>query len=229
VSVLRYLLARQRHACSRDQLIEEFWPDTPMPTARNRLQVAVSGLRQDLRTVTPEPVIEYANGGYRINPQLSVTVDVARFDAEMAAGRAAQRTGDPAAALTAYRGAVALYRGDFAADAPFEQWTLLPRERLRLAYLDALDRMSGIQIDKGLLDDCIVTGHRMLDMDPCREDAHRLLMQCYASQGRPYLALRQYELCCRVLRATLSTRPAPETTRVYTWIRSGASQRWPAR
>jgi DNA-binding SARP family transcriptional activator len=225
VSILRYLLARRRHTCPRDQLIEEFWPDTPAPAARNRLQVAISGLRHDLRTVTALPVIEYVNGAYRIDPRLRVTVDVARFEAEVGAGRAAERAGDPAAALTSYRNAVDLYRGDFASDAPFEQWTLLPRESLLLAFIDTLDRMSAIQLDLGHLDDCICTGHRMLDVDPCREDAHRLLMHCYARQGRPYLALRQYELCCRVLRATLSTRPAPETTRVYAWIRNGAPRR----
>src|SRR4029077_5416539 len=44
-SVLRYLLSRRQHACSRDELLEEYWPDVPASLARNRLQVAVSGLR----------------------------------------------------------------------------------------------------------------------------------------------------------------------------------------
>ena len=44
-SVLRYLLlSRRQHACSRDELLEEYWPDVPVGAARNRLQVAVSGL-----------------------------------------------------------------------------------------------------------------------------------------------------------------------------------------
>jgi DNA-binding SARP family transcriptional activator len=215
VSVLRYLLARPGRTCSRDQLIEEFWPDTPAPKARNRLQVAVSGLRQGLREMTPLQVIEYVNGGYRINPQLRVTVDIEQFEAAVATGRAAERSGDPDAALTAYAEAIKEYRDDFASDAPFEQWTLLPRESLRLAYLDALDRMSRILFGMGRLDECIATAHRMLDVDPCREDAHRLVMRCYLRLGRPYQALRQYEMCCRVLRVTLSARPTPETTRVY--------------
>jgi DNA-binding SARP family transcriptional activator len=59
--------------------------------------------------------------------------------------------------------------------------------------------------------------------DPCREDAHRLLMRCYADQGRTYQALRQYEFCCRMLRATLDAGPDPETVEVYRSIRAGSA------
>ena len=107
---------------------------------------------------------------------------------------------------------------------PYEQWTLLTRESLRITYIDALDRLSRIQLSVGTLDDCIATGHRMLDVDPCSEDAHRLLMRCYASLGRGYQALRQYEFCCRVLKQILGTEPLPETARLYRAIRTGSLQ-----
>jgi len=222
-SVLRFLLARPRHRCARDELLAEFWPDVDPATARNRLQVAVSGLRRALQEVTRLQVIEYADGGYRINPELLVEVDVERLEGALSAARRAERSAAPGAALAAYREAVELYRGDFAADAPFEQWALLPRERLRLSYLDVLDRMSRIELRDGRLEDCISTGLRMVAADPCREDAHRLLMRCYAEQGRTYQALRQYEFCCRMLRATLDAAPAPETVEAYRTIRAGSA------
>jgi DNA-binding SARP family transcriptional activator len=221
VSVLRYLLSRRRHACPRDELLAEFWPEVAPPAARNRLQVAVSGVRRALLDVTNLYVIEYAEGGYRINPKLRVETDVNRFEAALSRARDAERAGDAHGALVAYQEAIGYYRGDFAADAPYEQWTLLPRESLRLTYIDALDRLSGIQLGLGQLDDCIATGHRMLDVDPCREDAHRLLMRCYAGQGRVYQAIRQYEFCRRLLNATLQTEPAPQTTQLYRAVRAG--------
>ena len=131
-SVLRYLLSRRRHACSRDELLEEFWPDVTPAAARNRLQVAVSGLRRVLGEVTNLHVIEYADGGYRINPELRVSVDAERFEEALSRARDAERSGDPDGALVAYGEAIGLYRGDFASDAPYEQWTLLPRESLRI-------------------------------------------------------------------------------------------------
>ncbi|HKE50983.1 MAG TPA: BTAD domain-containing putative transcriptional regulator, partial [Actinomycetes bacterium] len=221
-TVLRYLLSRRRHACTRDELLEEFWPDVPTTAARNRLQVAVSGLRRAFLDVTPLNVVEYADGGYRINPDFQIEVDAESFERTLRAAAAAERSNDREAARTAYRQAVALYRGDFAADAPFEQWTLLPREGLRIKLVDALDRLSRIELAERRIDDCIATAHRMLDVDPCREDAHRLLMRCYANQGRMYQALRQYEFCQRILRATIDASPARDTTALYHAIRSSA-------
>jgi DNA-binding SARP family transcriptional activator len=223
VSVLRYLLSRRQHACSRDQLLEEFWPDVPVAAARNRLQVAISGLRRAFLDVTALNIVEYADGGYRINPVLLVEVDAESFVRALHSAAAAERAGDREAARTAYRQATALYRGDFAADAPYEQWTLLPRESLRLKLVDSLDRLSRIELADRRIDDCIATAHRMLDVDPCREDAHRLLMRCYASQGRPYQALRQYEFCQRILRVTIDASPARDTTVLYHAIRSGST------
>ena len=223
-SVLRYLLARRQHASTRDELLEEFWPDVDPAVARNRLQVAVSALRRAFLDVTRVNVVEYVDAGYRITPDLDVDVDVESFEHDLRAAAAAERSGDQEAARTAYRRALALYRGDFAADAPFEQWTLLPRESLRLRLVDALDRLSRIELAGRRVEDCIATAHRMLDLDPCREDAHRLLMRLYAAQGRPYLALRQYELCRRVLRTTVDTDPAVETTSLYDAIRSAPAR-----
>jgi DNA-binding SARP family transcriptional activator len=222
ISVLRFLLSRPRHACSRDELLAEFWPEVEPAAARNRLQVAVSGLRRALLEVTNLQVIEYADGGYRINPELVVDVDVERFEKLLASTRRAERSGDLDGALGAFQEAIGLYRGDFASDAPYEQWTLLPRESLRISYLDALDRVGRIQFRMGRLDDCVTTGLRMLAVDPCHEDAHRLLMRCYADQGRIYQALRQYEFCCRVLQARLETGPTPQTTQVYRAIKEGS-------
>jgi DNA-binding SARP family transcriptional activator len=222
ISVLRFLLSRPRHACSRDELLAEFWPEVEPAAARNRLQVAVSGLRRALQEVTKLQVIEYADGGYRINPELVVEVDVERFEKLLASVRRAERSGDLDGALVAFQEAIGLYRGDFASDAPYEQWALLPRESLRMTYIDALDRVGRIQFGMGRLDDCITTGLRMLAVDPCREDAHRLLMRCYADQGRIYQALRQYEFCCRVLQATLETCPTPQTSQMYRAIKEGS-------
>ncbi|MGH3697717.1 MAG: AfsR/SARP family transcriptional regulator [Pseudonocardiaceae bacterium] len=220
-SVLRYLLSRRRHTCSRDELMEAFWPDAVPGAARNRLQVAVSGLRRALCEVTNLHVIEYAEGSYRINPGLRVDVDVERFEKTLSTARRAERSGDLDRALSAYREATELYGGDFASDVPYEEWTLLPRETLRLTYIDALDRVSRIQLSVGRLDDCIATAHRMLGIDPCCEDAHRLLMRCYTSQGRDYQAVRQYDFCLQMLRRILEAEPAPETTRLYRAIRAG--------
>jgi DNA-binding SARP family transcriptional activator len=219
-AVFRYLLARPGHASSRDELLAEFWPETAPHFARNRLQVVISGLRRALGEITAAPVIEYDDGCYRLAPALRVDTDVARFEAALEAARAAERDGDTTRAVGAYREVLDLYRGDFAADSG-DGWTLLPRESLRMAYIDALDRLGRIHLDADQLDDAIAVGQRMVELDLCREDAHRMIMVCYARQGRFHQALRQYDFCARVLRTQLDVDPQPCTTRLISSIREG--------
>lgn len=221
-AVLRYLLARPGHAASRDEILDEFWPDVDIDIARNRLQVAVSGVRRALRDITPAPIVEYRNGGYRIAPNISVQTDVDSFEQWLVKAAAAEADGRVGDALSAYRTAVVLWRGDYASDSPFEQWSMFPREHLRLRYVDALDRMSRLQLDSGQIDECIATAHRMLDVDPSCEDAHRLLMRCYAAKGRVHSALRQFEQCARALRATVDAEPSADTVRLRDAVLAGS-------
>jgi DNA-binding SARP family transcriptional activator len=221
-SILRFLLARRRHSCARDELIEEFWSGSDSGAARNRLQVAVSGLRRSLREVTKLNVVEHVEGHYRITSELSVEVDIDQFDAAASAGRRSELDGDVVSAFRSYERAARLYRGHFAQDAPFEQWTLLPREDFRLTYGDVLDRVSRMHVEAERFEDAIDAGRRMLELDPCHEEAHRLLMRCYLRQGRTQQASRQFEFCVRVLRTTLDSEPEPETVAVYRSIRQGS-------
>ena len=186
--------------------------------------MAVSGLRRALLEVTSLPLIEFADGGYQLDPRVRLEVDTELFGQALTAARRLENAGDEDAAAAGYRQAAQLYRGDFAADAPYERWTVLPRESLRLDYLDALDRLSRIEWRSGTIGDCIATGHRMLDADPCREDAHQLLMRCYAEQGRIYQVHRQFDFCRRVLAATLDCQPAAETTRLHRYLCSAPAQ-----
>jgi DNA-binding SARP family transcriptional activator len=220
-SILQFLLARPRRACSRDELLATFWPEVTPEVARNRLQVAVSGLRKAFGKVTGVNVVEYAGGSYRINPALALDVDVDRFEGAVAAAREARRGSDTDGALVAYREAVACYRGDFAVEAASQSWTLVPRENLRIAHLDALAGIAHAEFARGAHDECIAAAQRMLEADPCREDAHRLLMRSYLRQGRTYQAHRQYDFCRKVLRSTLGVEPAPDTTQVYDDVRAG--------
>lgn len=220
-SVVRYLLMRPGLSCPRDELLASFWPEAEPARARNRLQAAVSSVRRRVRQATRVTVIEFSDGRYRINPDLQAIIDASHFERLARLAGEADRTGDRIAALHMDREAVQLYRGDLCSDLPYEEWTIYPRERLRMVYDDVLDRLSRNQWAAGDLEGCIATGNRMLDQDPCREDAHRLMMRAYAALGRSNRAVRQFETCRRVLKATMGIAPSPSTVTTYTEVRDG--------
>jgi DNA-binding SARP family transcriptional activator len=170
--------------------------------------------------VADVPVVTFHDGAYRLDPRLHVDVDVDDFEASAAAGSQAEEAGEQESAIEHYSRAVELYEGDLLAEAPYEDWALLPRESARVRYLDVLDRLTALHLANQDLGACTHVAQLILQQDPCREDAHRLLMRCYARQGRTGQALRQYELCRRALRTELGSAPCALTTALYDAVRN---------
>jgi two-component SAPR family response regulator len=99
---------------------------------------------------------------------------------------------------------------------------MLPRETLRMTYLDLLDRWTGLLAAAGRDAECIEVGQLVLRQDPCREDVHRLVMRCHAHLGGTAQALRQYEVCRRALHETMGVEPSSPTRALARSLRDPA-------
>jgi TolB-like protein/protein involved in temperature-dependent protein secretion len=139
-----------------------------------------------------------------LDPAL-LAVDAIEFERLAKAGKL-----DAAAAL--YRGP--LLDGHGVRDGAFEDWIRVERTRLHDLAVDVLDRLAGAQSS----DTALATAQRLLQLDPAREETHRLLMQLYAAAGQRAQALRQYEHCRDVLKRDLQAKPDAETERLYRQI-----------
>jgi DNA-binding SARP family transcriptional activator len=220
--LLAYLLLhRGDRPASRDALAVNFWPDAPPGASRNRLHVTLHTLRTDLLTASPTPVVLFEHG-YTLNPELEIRLDTEEFEKAVAHGSKTEKNNDVETALAAYRDAIREYGGDLLSDHPYDGWTLLPREHYRVRMLDVLGRAAQLTFEAGRYADSVETGQRLLALDFCREDLHRLLMRAYARLGRPHLALHQFEICAQQLRRELDMAPARETVELYRRIRARA-------
>lgn len=218
-SLFGYLLTHREPWPQREVLMEAFWPGSSPEASRNSLNVAIHALRRTLRAITETPVVVYGGGAYRINRDLRLWLDVDEFDSRVKSGRRFEDAGEIDKATRDYEFAGGLYRGDFLADDPYEDWAALTRERLRLAYLDALGRLSNLYFDAGHYTACASLCQRIIERDLCREDAHRRLMRCYSRQGQPHLALMQYRMCARALADELAVEADPSTMQLHQQIR----------
>jgi DNA-binding SARP family transcriptional activator len=216
--LLAYLLLHHARPVRRDALGGVFWPEASPDVARNRLHVALHGLRRDLQAVCQHPIVVHVRGGFSFHPDATVWIDTEAFLAavRIARGEEASR---PEAALGCYETAQELYRGDLLEDAPYEEWALLDREQLRVQHLEALDRIAKMRFELGRYAACIEVCQRLATGDPCREDIHRLLMRCYARLNKPHLAVHQYHQCERQLRDETGLKPAEATRNLYEQIR----------
>lgn len=181
--------------------------------------MAVSSLRRSFREATDLDVIEFQDGRYVVNTAFDLTSDYDEFERLALELRAALASGDDSSAATLARRGVRLYRGPLCPDLPYEQWVIYPRERTRMLYGDMLDTLLRIQRAEQDHEGCMDTALRILDDDPCREDAHRILMRSYLALGRRHQALRQYESCRRILRALLDKAPSAATMAAFASVR----------
>jgi DNA-binding SARP family transcriptional activator len=218
-AIFKYLLIHRDRPISRDMLMDVFWPDVGPESARNCLNVAIHGLRQALKAAAGVPGIILRDGVYCLSRELRLWVDVDEFRRHVQAGRQLEANGQIEAATTKYKAAASLYQGDFLADDLYEEWTVLVREWVRVAYLDTLDSLSQIYFSQGQYAASAALCQLILVQDNCREDAHCRLMRCYSRQARHHLALRQYQACVEALRVDLGLDPAPSTMQLHERIR----------
>jgi DNA-binding SARP family transcriptional activator len=218
LSLLKYLLLHHKRNTPREVLMDVFWPDANPEAARNNLNVAMYSLRQAVRSVTNMEVVRFENGAYGLPANLDLWLDVEEFEHCAREGQRLEARNQLTGAVTEYEIAVNIYRGDLLADTPYDDWMAIDRERLRLAYLDTLDRLSKIYFDREQYAACIRLCQLILNRDLCREDTHCCLMRCYSRLGQVPLALRQYQICVEALQSELEVDPAPGTTQLYQLI-----------
>jgi DNA-binding SARP family transcriptional activator len=204
-ALLAYLALPLGRLHPRDKLSALLWADVSESQARRSLRKALSWLRQAL-TDTGALSVDGEMLGLELG---AVTTDVGEFERLVAVGSAA-----------ALAESAALYRGDFLAgltleEAPFEEWLIGERERLRELSIDAMARLLAHQRDAGAVNDAIQTAVKLVAVDPLQEPVHRTLMRLYAQAGRRGAALRQYQACLTVLERELRTQPEEATKALY--------------
>ncbi len=212
-------LALQAGYClSREVLLCILWPKTEPTLATQSLNSLVYSLHRLLGGAIGgvAPVL-HRDGYYQLNVEAGIGVDVMNFDALADAGEHQVYLGNPDAASTAYRTALQVYRGDLCAGADLH--AVLERERLRARYLTLLMHLADYHFSQGDYTTCLDYARRLLDKDPCREDAHRLIMRCYIRRGERAQALRQYHLCQDILRVEFDAVPERATAVLYDQVR----------
>jgi DNA-binding SARP family transcriptional activator len=205
---------------SRDRLIAAVWPNSEPILAAQALNSVLRGLRTLLYDALggAEPVVPCA-GQYRLNEEAGLAVDVERFRELVAEGERLHRNSQVGAAAAAYDLALTMYRGDLTPVAGRTSHVALERERLRASYLRVLLRLADDAFGAGGFDECLQHALTLLAHDPCREDAHRLVMRCHMRLGERSQAMHHYQTVREILRVELDAEPEPATTALFEQIR----------
>lgn len=217
-ALLGCLGSATRQGVPRELLLHGLWPDSDLQLASNALNNLVHALRRLLGdALGGAPPVVHSAGYYRLNHEAGVAVDVSLFKSLAMQSGWHARAGDRTAAAHVAEQAVHLYRGDLSFGT--SAYAIFERDRLRATCLGLLMRLADDAFERGDFEACATFALRLLDYDPCREDAHRVVMRCHVRRGERAQALRHYQTVRAVLKAEFDAQPEPVTTALYEQVR----------
>jgi DNA-binding SARP family transcriptional activator len=92
----------------------------------------------------------------------------------------------------------------------YDDWLLFERERFRQLSLHALEALADRLVADGSLGAALRAALAAVRGEPLRESAHRALIRVHLAEGNRSEAIRQGELCRRVLRERLGVEPSAQ-------------------
>ncbi|MGH2528846.1 MAG: AfsR/SARP family transcriptional regulator [Actinomycetota bacterium] len=212
------LVADRERALSPDELAEQLWSEKPPRAWDTALRAIVSKLRSALGDVGLAPdAIGHALGCYQLLLPAGAWVDLEAADDAVHRAEAALRAGrrDEANGWALVANAIA--RRPFLAGED-GSWATRRRDMLRDVRVRALECRSAVCLEKELFPLAARDAELVLELEPFRETAYRLLMRAHTGAGNPAEALRVYGRCRGLMQEELGVSPSPETQAVYLGI-----------
>ncbi len=216
------LLVPGRRAVSHE-LAARLWPSLDAESASHCLDAAVRGLRRQFALRGCADLALRDQETCLLNPAVPIAFDIGLYEELAAAGDRLVAQRAPGRAARAYEQAVSLYRGEVFAPLPPAPWLDAVRERFRQRNARLLETLGEHFAGTGAVNKAAGYWHALLEIDPCREIAHRGLMRCYAVRNQTILALQQYSIARTVLEVEQGRAPDACTTALYELIKRG---RW---
>lgn len=222
VLLLKAIVRHGARDIPKEILIDDLWPDADAESGEKKFKVTLHRLRKAM-----EPVYEkqfgYAyvlqkTGLISLDPHL-VQIDAEQFMTMSKKGLKAEQRNQPGKALGYYKKAMALYKGDYFAEALYMEWIHRKRDLYRTRFMEILERKAGLHEELDQPDEAIDTWQAAIQTDPCFEKAYQNLMILYADSGRKSVALEVFEDCRKILDRELGARPDNQTLQIYNRVR----------
>jgi DNA-binding SARP family transcriptional activator len=217
-ALLSTLALRNGQSIAREAVLDAVWPNVDPQLASQSLSSLSYGLHRLLSdAIGGATVLVQEDGTYRLNHEAGVSVDVDDFLRLATAGDRWAAKYDQAKAAESFARAVDLYRGDLSCAVTVHH--VVQRERLRAICLTLLARLADYHHARWDFTTSLEYATRLLSIDPCREDAHRMVMRCHVHRGERAQALRQYRVCEQILQSEFDAVPEEATHTLFNQIR----------
>jgi DNA-binding SARP family transcriptional activator len=188
LALLCLLVSKARFASTREEVVDNLWPHNDPASALNSLNQTVYFLR---RVFEPD-YLEDTTPGYVGQDGETIWLDPELVDAR---SRRCLELIRSIAGPPSPEAAIALaheYRGKFALDFAYEEWSTPYRDSLHASYLRVMEHAIRIDLDSGHFDRGIFLAERAAEVDPDAEEIQVALVRLYRHSGAHAAAAEQY-------------------------------------
>ncbi len=205
-ALLAWLALNPDQQHPREKLAAILWPDSDEAQGRHSLRQALAELRKVLVDDTG-PLS--ATKEWILLDSKQIDVDIQQFNACIAQGDS-----------KALEQAIDLYKGEFLEGCnphsdSFDEWLAVYRTDFSIKAAAILEQRQLECLEQHEYELACQYAVRLLNLDPLREQAYRILMQSHASLGNQATAIRWYKRCQTVLQRELGIAPDRLTQTLY--------------
>jgi LuxR family maltose regulon positive regulatory protein len=201
------LIAAHPEGLNKEEIGAILWPESSQAELKMRFKNTIYRLR---RAAGKEAIL-FDDDIYRFNRTLDYEEDSESFLREI---ELAESAADPEQKIYHYRAGLKFYKGEYLPELA-ETWVLSRREQLKRLYTDILLKLAGLEMERRQYEPALACIQRLLENDPCLEEAHRLGMLIHAAMGNRAGVMRQYELCRQALQGEFKAQPSLQTQQLY--------------
>ena len=215
-AIFVYLVINQQRGCTKDELLEAFWPKSDLHHAMHSLQVEISSLRHlltkyiDAEAKTKD-LICFRNQRYFLN--FSVKTDIQKFE-ELTNSALTKESVDIEGSIRLYKQALSLYRGDFCQDIAFD-WCDNIGSYYKELFLKVLKNIGKLNFAKKVYEESLHYFRQALKLNAYDESIHVDIMHCYAAIGNRNALQKQYFELLKNLEKISISHPSIEAEQIF--------------
>ena len=196
-SLVGYLVLNR--STTRDAVMAALWPEADEEAARRNLRSTLNLVHKVLEPARASGdatwFIRSDGASMRLIVDEHLSIDALRFDDLLSSAEGLLDDGAPSMALPLLQEASELYRGDFLADASYDDWAISARDLLRNRFVDGTCRAAELLLAANRIDESLTYATRVLDAEPWSERAHRAVIAAHLERGDRTAARRALAAC----------------------------------
>jgi ATP/maltotriose-dependent transcriptional regulator MalT/DNA-binding SARP family transcriptional activator len=207
VRELFFYIVAHPEGLSKETIGVVFWPESTPAQLKLQFKNAIYRMRYALG----QDVIEFENDRYRFNRNLDYEYDVENFANYL---RRAENSPDREQKIKRLEQAASVYQHPYLLDVD-GSWVIPIREALWREYTTTVSSLAHLYLESNDNDKVLEASQKLLAIDPCLEEAHRLAMRAYAAKGDRAGLVRQFERCQQALQDEIDAPPSPQTITLF--------------